>query len=208
MGRREAKREATRQEILTAAADLFKTKGYESTSVDDIALAADVAKGTFYYHFKAKEDLVLALQEVELNIAAEKVNTRMEKGDSPLTILLDFLTTVAHWAEANPDLERVMFRKKIEMMAQHGADAHGCQSGEHQAPPTKQHFFKLIVDILSAAQERGEIRKDMEAADLARVVIPVIMSTRMHWLMDQTESLSSRVEKSLKLVLEGFKERV
>ncbi|MGD9681289.1 MAG: TetR family transcriptional regulator [Candidatus Obscuribacterales bacterium] len=202
MGRREEKREATRQEILSAAADLFKTKGYESTSVDDIALAADVAKGTFYYHFKAKEDLVHALQDAELNSAEIRVEERLKAGESPLTILLDFLKHAAHWAEANPDLERAIFRKKIEMMSQ---GPPSCQSDDNSAPPSKKHFIKVIVDLLEAAQERGEIRKDLPAEDLTRVIIPVVMSTRMHWLMDPKESLAERIEKSFKLVIEGFK---
>src|SRR5271166_1566714 len=54
--RRERKRDARRQEVLEAAARLFKSKGYEATSVDDIAEEADIAKGTIYYHFETKEE--------------------------------------------------------------------------------------------------------------------------------------------------------
>jgi AcrR family transcriptional regulator len=43
-----------RGDRLAAASDLFKNRGYDTTSVDDIAEAADVAKGTFYYHFEKK----------------------------------------------------------------------------------------------------------------------------------------------------------
>ena len=189
--------------MLTAAAELFRTKGYEATSVDDIALAANVAKGTFYYHFKAKEDLVMALQEVELNAATVKIKKRLEEGESPLTVLLDLMKDSAHWAEANPELERVMFRKKFEMIAQHG---HECHPDDKAAPPIKKHFFDLIAELLAAAQKQGEIRQDQEPADLARVLIPVVMSTRMHGLMDPGgESLSARIERSMKLVIEGFK---
>ena len=201
MGRREAKREATRQEVLSAAADLFRTKGYDATSVDDIALAANVAKGTFYYHFKAKEDLVFALQDAELKVAVERVEKRIASGDSPLEVLFDLLKHSAHWVEANPELERVMFRKKLELMS---SGNHEC-SPEDGMPSAKQHFFFVIVELVSAAQDKTEIRKDIPAADLARVIIPVVMSARMHWLMDPAqESLAERIEKSLKVVLEGF----
>ena len=44
LGRREIKKEATKQEILTAAAELFRTKGYESTSVDETEVRNDDAK--------------------------------------------------------------------------------------------------------------------------------------------------------------------
>ena len=61
MGRRAAKREATREQIMTAAARLFRERGYAATTVDEIAEAADVAKGTFYYHFASKEQLMVDL---------------------------------------------------------------------------------------------------------------------------------------------------
>jgi TetR/AcrR family transcriptional regulator, regulator of autoinduction and epiphytic fitness len=207
LGRRELKKEATRQEILTAAAELFRTKGYEATSVDDIALAADVAKGTFYYHFQAKEDLVMALQEAELRTAAERARKRMTSGEPVMTILFDFLSDSAHWTEVNSDLARVMFKQKFEMMAKRD---HSHEVSASHGPPkfVKECFFDVITELLSAAQKAGEIRRDVEAAELTRVIIPVVMSARMHWLMDPSQdSLTQRLEKSLKIIMEGFKQK-
>jgi TetR/AcrR family transcriptional regulator, regulator of autoinduction and epiphytic fitness len=206
LGRRELKKEATRQEILTAAAELFRTKGYEATSVDDIALAADVAKGTFYYHFQAKEDLVMALQEAELKTAAERARKRMTSGDPVMTILFDFLTDSAHWTEVNSDLARALFKQKFEMMARHD---HSQEFRPSHGPPkfVKEYFFDMVTELLSAAQQSGEIRRDVEAAELTRVIIPIVMSARMHWLMDPSQdSLTQRLEKSLKIIMEGFKQ--
>ncbi len=50
-----------RAEILQAAQRLFQTKGYAVTSVDEIVREAQVAKGTFYYYFKSKSDILEAL---------------------------------------------------------------------------------------------------------------------------------------------------
>ena len=46
------------QHILEAAMDLFSERGFETTSVQDIAQTAGIAKGTVYLYFKSKEDLV------------------------------------------------------------------------------------------------------------------------------------------------------
>ena len=63
MGRREDKRELTRQQMLDAARRvLFIERGYENTSLEDISEKANVSKGTFYYHFESKEDLVVHLR--------------------------------------------------------------------------------------------------------------------------------------------------
>lgn len=50
-----------RAEILSAAGELFKKQGYVNTTVDAIIQQAGVAKGTFYYYFKSKEDILDAL---------------------------------------------------------------------------------------------------------------------------------------------------
>lgn len=47
-----------RNEILDHAISLFVTKGYDNTSVEDIVREVGIAKGTLYYHFKSKEDIL------------------------------------------------------------------------------------------------------------------------------------------------------
>jgi len=53
----------TRERILQAAFGLFVQKGYENTSVQTIIDAVGIAKGTFYHHFKGKEEMLVALVE-------------------------------------------------------------------------------------------------------------------------------------------------
>lgn len=50
-----------RDQILDAARDLFATKGYQATTIEDLMAACGIAKGTLYYHFKGKEEVLLAL---------------------------------------------------------------------------------------------------------------------------------------------------
>ncbi|MBA7499520.1 hypothetical protein ES704_02264 [subsurface metagenome] len=52
-----------RTEFLNTAQELFFTKGYEQTSVETIIKKMGLSKGTFYYYFKSKEDLLDALIE-------------------------------------------------------------------------------------------------------------------------------------------------
>lgn len=52
-----------RQELLSAAAEVFVERGFHDTSVDEVAERAGYSKGTVYWHFAGKEDLFLALVE-------------------------------------------------------------------------------------------------------------------------------------------------
>lgn len=55
------KGEKRKQELLKIAYRLIISKGYEETSIDEIIAEAQIAKGTFYYHFKSKEEMLEAL---------------------------------------------------------------------------------------------------------------------------------------------------
>lgn len=69
------KAQATRKRILDAAANLMIDKGFGRTKLDEILLKARVRKGNFYYYFKSKEDMGLAvLQEFAAPLAQDWIN--------------------------------------------------------------------------------------------------------------------------------------
>ncbi len=69
VGLRERKKAATRERIVSVAIELFSARGIEAVTVEEIAAAADVGKGTVYNYFRAKEDVVVAFL-VELDTRA------------------------------------------------------------------------------------------------------------------------------------------
>jgi AcrR family transcriptional regulator len=52
-----------RERLKAAGVSLFSEKGYEGTSIDEIAVRADLAVGTFYQHFRSKKQLLLSLMD-------------------------------------------------------------------------------------------------------------------------------------------------
>jgi AcrR family transcriptional regulator len=53
--------EATRGRLIQVAAELFGTRGYEATSIEDVLERAEVSKGALYHHFSSKESLFEAV---------------------------------------------------------------------------------------------------------------------------------------------------
>src|ERR1700759_5017417 len=62
-GLRERKRQQTRERLTRAAMALFLERGFEATTLDDIAAAADISRRSFFHYFASKEDVVFAWQE-------------------------------------------------------------------------------------------------------------------------------------------------
>ncbi|MCD9872640.1 TetR family transcriptional regulator [Streptomyces guryensis] len=73
---RARKKQRTRDALLRTAVELFTTRGYEETTVDEIAEAVDVSQRTFFRYFAGKEEAALALQELAVLRFVEAVRER------------------------------------------------------------------------------------------------------------------------------------
>ena len=82
-----------RKEILDVAEELFVTKGYDKTSTNDILDRIGIARGTLYYHFKSKEDI--------LNAIIERINSSLIAraqtiaSDTSIPVIDRFVMTIA-----------------------------------------------------------------------------------------------------------------
>lgn len=84
-------KEATRERIEGAALELFRTRGFEATTTRDIAKAAQIATGTLFNYFVAKESIVAALAEEGL----AKAHAAAEKQPAAETLEEDLFALVA-----------------------------------------------------------------------------------------------------------------
>ena len=78
-GRRERKKAATRTRIVEAATELFKQQGYQATSIEEIAEAADVAPRTFYSYFDAKVDVAIVQLELWMDELIRAMEARPDQ---------------------------------------------------------------------------------------------------------------------------------
>ena len=72
-----------KSEILDTAERLFVSQGYENTSTTDILNAIGIARGTLYYHFKSKEDILSAVIDRQIAIMAEKAKSVAQNKEIP-----------------------------------------------------------------------------------------------------------------------------
>lgn len=87
-------RPSVRQQLVEASLEVFRATGYNGTSIQDLTDAAGVPKGSFYNHFKGKEDI--ALEALRLYLAQNGLEALTAQGVPPLERLAAHFDT--RWA--------------------------------------------------------------------------------------------------------------
>jgi len=100
--RREREEKARLASIMLAAETIFSERGYFHARMDDIAEAAELAKGTLYYYFKSKDEIYLHLLERESRRVHEGIKSRISKKSSLLAALEEAFEFYLEYFEKNP----------------------------------------------------------------------------------------------------------
>lgn len=142
-GRRAQSKQAIRKRIVTAALNLFQTKGFEATTTRAIARKAGIAEGTIFNYFKTKEDIALHFfeQEVDQAIAAVRGNPHLRK--APLEEKL--FTLVQSQLEFLAPYERFIgaaFIQALKPASPLGPFSHRAQELRHRYTGFVQELFE------------------------------------------------------------------
>ncbi|MBM4265338.1 MAG: TetR family transcriptional regulator [Deltaproteobacteria bacterium] len=106
------RRDRTRSALTAAALELFRTKGYDATTVDEIADAADVSPRTFFHHFATKEEVLFGGHEERRKELISTLEDRLET-DSVWTATCSAMMTVVDAFETDP----AFFRERARLYA-------------------------------------------------------------------------------------------
>lgn len=168
--RRQRRRLEIELRILDASKSLFIEKGYDETTVAEIAEAADVAYGTFFNHFPAKSDLLAAMGEREVATMSEQLSALSHRpgriGDA-LNALFDAFAQRLQSASQN---ERAL-AAKIQSVA------------FTAAPADRDHGYQeAFVSFVSESVAAGRVRADIPAETLADLLASAYSAMALSWV--------------------------
>ncbi|MFF9143564.1 TetR family transcriptional regulator [Streptomyces sp. NPDC055051] len=109
-----AQRLKMRRELAAAAMELFATKGYEATTVDEIAAAAGVARRTFFRHFRSKEEAIFPDHDDTL-VRAEAVLNAAPPHEHPLDTVCRGIKEVMKMYAGSPAISVARYRLTREV---------------------------------------------------------------------------------------------
>jgi AcrR family transcriptional regulator len=187
-GRRERRRTEIRERLFRSALRLFAERGFMETTVEDITEAADVGKGTFFNYFRTKEH-VLATFGAERLASIERALERAKSG--PVMRVLQELAVdlISHKTE-NAALLRAIY-------AAHAS----CAPVRAELHKRLQIGRRLLAEIFAIAQRRGEVRRDMSPAEMARLVQIVLLGVTLAWALHPDSSLRGTAQQAWDLFL-------
>jgi AcrR family transcriptional regulator len=161
LGLRERKRRQTRERLTRVAMALFLARGFEATTLDDIASAADISRRSFFHYFASKEDVVFAWQEessaalitaVAARPANESMLTAAENAISAMVRQLEpgEAMAMAQLKRDNPALQ-ARDQVKYEKLERALAEALGKRAGHK----TERLQARLVAMIATGAMRIG-----------------------------------------------------
>lgn len=206
MRSRERQREDTRQRIYDAALEIFRRDGFENARVDDVAKAAGVSHGTFYFHFATKDEVLiqcLRASEVRVGEAIDGV-----PADGHVTQALDAACAmIAKEWEGDPVIFkdvgmvalRYLFRGEVAQMVTDG-------TATPASDGPQSHVGRILAARFTAAAERGELTRILPPHVLADLCLLNIFAATLAWSANPTaRPLSMMLHGVVRIWLDGVR---
>lgn len=151
--------------ILEVAEQLFASNGYNSVSINDIALQAGVSKANIFHHFKSKEGLFMAVLKTACERSVQALDVApAQSPENPLDPLKNFFSSHLQALLAHPRSTRLI-QWELLMNSE--------QRGKRLAEEVFTETFSRIVDLVRAAQSQGLIKSEIDASLLAFLLVGI-----------------------------------
>lgn len=192
-GRRERHRAATRERLLRAALRLFAERGYLETTVEDITEAADVGKGTFFNYFQTKEHVLATFGDERVAVIERAAEEARRTKGPVLPVIKNLATYLAGLSAESPALLRTIY----------AANA-ACAPARAEMQKRIEAARRLMTEMFTIAQQRGEIRAELSAQELARLTQLVFHGVTLAWALSPDAGLLETTEAVWDLITPAF----
>ena len=186
--------------ILQKAFELIYVKGYQTTSIDDIIATTQVTKGAFYYHFKTKDEMGLAIiNEILKPTLTNSFIEPLQTEENPLDAIYNLMDN--------------LLMKNDFLKVEYGCPA---SNFTQEMTPWNSEFNKALNELtqewtkaITATIERGKkngaIRKDVNAKQVTIFVMSGYWGIRNLGKLENSKKVYVSYLKQLKIYLDSLK---
>jgi AcrR family transcriptional regulator len=173
LGRRERNKLEKRARIVAAARRLFGEKGFQETTTQEIAEAADIGIGTLFLYARSKEDLLVMVFRDEMIETAHAAFARLRPGEPLLDQLMRVFQSMMDYHGRDVGLARILLK---EIMFQ--------ATDERMADITGllKIIYAGLAELLVAARKAGAYKGDADPLLVAEVLFANYYMDLLGWL--------------------------
>jgi AcrR family transcriptional regulator len=191
---KEKKKERKKDQIVKAAIELYSKRGFDRTIVEDIALKANIATGTFYTYFKEKNDVFLYFWEKMVTESMKEFNKKQGK-EKHLFDQLGLFTDPL-WKNINRDKEFAKYVFINTRLPNLGA-----------MNKSEVTLMENLLVIIEQAKKKQLINKQVETQRIAEIIFAIHTIYLMYWLngnIKTSKECIRRIKDAIKITFDGF----
>lgn len=158
---------------VAAAMDVFRNKGYEGTSMRDLAEATGLGSGSLYAAFGSKDGLYLAALDLYRQRYANPLADMVRSGETARDVIREVFVSVVD------EIARDGHRQACLIIGAAMERAHNDLRVAERLQSSTQSLQLAIYDVLAQGQLRGQVPADRSAADLAAFLVINLQGLRV-----------------------------
>ncbi|HET8925185.1 MAG TPA: TetR/AcrR family transcriptional regulator [Candidatus Acidoferrum sp.] len=185
-----------RERLFHAALNLFAQKGFAETTVEDITEVADVGKGTFFNYFPSKDHILLSFGEMQIGKLESAVEMARQTNEPMTAFAQNLVTRMTQEPMRNPAIIRAILQAYLSTTSVRAA-----------MMDMQRRVLGLHTQMFQIGQERGEIRGDLPASEIAQVFRQTIFGTLLMWSLYGDATLNERMDSAFKVLWTGLAPR-
>ena len=190
---------ARKNQILDAAMVVFARSGFHEARMDDIVQESGLSKGTLYWYFKSKEEIITAISQRLFATDIEQVGNLLKAEGTVSERLQQLIRDRVQGLQEMSGVVAILV--EFYAVALH-------QDGVRQLIKTYfQNFHELLVALIQQGIERGEFRP-VDALAAATALDAVFEGLIVRWLIDpDAVQWASLGEAAIRFMLDGLQHR-
>ena len=187
--------EITREKIINTAWKLFYEEGFGETTINDILREADISKGTFYYYFRSKDDLLGTLSEI-LDREYERLEGEEPEGLSCFDKLIWLNYEVHSFMERTMDYRLLSYLYSAQIV----------KESFSALLNRNRYYYRYIERIMDEGRKNGELIDTMSVSDMVRYFSMGERALVTEWCMNNGSfSLGEFSREVFPVMMQGLK---
>jgi len=183
-----------RTEILEAAKEIFSVSGFHKADMNEIAKAANIAKGTVYLYFQSKKDLFIAVIKNGLENLAQKIRNEVKEIEEPVEKIKRAISTYMFFFRENQLLYRILLHPDLELM----------DDITETMKDVKLSKLPQLADTIIRGIEEGKIRP-IDADALSYMILGMVDFSLFQWLSStNAEPIEKKIEQVNEVLFKGI----